>query len=48
MILGNVVDKLHDDNRLANPRTPEGSNLAALGKGTNKVDNLDTCLEDGC
>src|SRR5205085_1037967 len=45
--LGDVVDELHDDDGLADAGTAEGADFAALGEGTDEVDDLDAGLEDG-
>ena len=45
MVLGHVVDKLHDDDRLAHARAAEEADLAALEKGLDQVDDLDAGLE---
>ena len=44
--LGNVVDELEDDDRLAHARTAEGAGLAALDEGADEIDDLDAGLED--
>ena len=44
--LSNVVDQLHDDNGLTNTRTTESTNFTTLSKRADKVDDLDTSLED--
>ena len=46
MHFGDVVDQFHDQNRLANTRTPEETDFAALGIGRQKVDNLDACHQN--
>jgi hypothetical protein len=46
MPLGDVVDELHDDDRLADARTAERADLAALGEGTDEVDDLDAGFEN--
>ncbi len=45
MVLGDVVDELHDDNGLAHACAAEEADLAALQKGLNEVDDLDAGLE---
>ena len=45
---GDVVDQLHDDDRLADARAAERADLAALGEGTNQIDDLDAGLENRC
>ncbi len=44
--LGDVVDEFHDDDRLADARTTECSNLATLGERTDEVDDLDAGFEN--
>ena len=39
--LGDVVDELHDDDRLADAGAAKGADLAALQKGANQIDDLD-------
>ena len=46
MQLRDVVDELHDDDRLADARTTEGSDLTALEKGTDQIDDLNTGGQD--
>src|SRR5262245_2751499 len=41
MVQGDVIDELHDDNRLADPCTSEESDLASLAVGLQQIDNLD-------
>ena len=41
MGLGDVVDQLLDDHRLADPGAAEEADLAAAGIGREKVDHLD-------
>ena len=43
--LGDVVDQLHDDDGLADARAAERADLAALGEGTDQIDDLDAGLE---
>ena len=45
MIFGDVVDQFHDDNRLADTRAAEQSDLAALQKGLDEVDDLHAGFE---
>ena len=45
VLLGDVVDKLGDNNRLAHARAAEHADLATLGEGGNQVDDLDARLE---
>src|SRR5262249_23277776 len=40
--LGDIIDELHDDDRLADPGTAEEPDLAALGVGRKQIDDLDT------
>jgi hypothetical protein len=44
--LRDVVDELHDHDRLADARTAEGADLAALGEGRDQVDDLDAGFEN--
>ena len=46
MRLGDVVDQLHDQHGLADAGAAEEADLAALGVGRQKVDDLDARLED--
>src|SRR5207244_2041828 len=46
MAFGDIIDELLNDNGLANTGTTEGTDLTAFHKGTDKVDNFDTSLED--
>ena len=46
MALGDIVDELHDDDRLTDARSAERTDFATLGKGTNEVDDFDSCLQD--
>ena len=46
MSLGDIVDKLHDDDGLADTGSAERADFATLGEGTNEVDNFDSRLED--
>ena len=41
MQLGDVVDQLHDDDRLAHARAAERANLAALEERADEIDHLD-------
>ncbi|KAF5031629.1 hypothetical protein DSECCO2_625780 [anaerobic digester metagenome] len=41
VVLGDVVDHLHEDNGLADAGTAEHAHLAALGEGDEQVDDLD-------
>jgi hypothetical protein len=42
--LGDVVNKLHDENGLADTSTTEKTNLSSLGVGAQKVDNLNAYI----
>ena len=44
MKFGDIVDKLHDKDGLADTGTTEETNLTSLGVGSQKVDNLNTCI----
>ena len=46
VLLGNVVDQLHDQDGFTNARTAEQTDLAALGIRSDQVDDLDSCLEN--
>ena len=46
MLLGNVVDKLHDEHRFADARAAEQTDLAAFGIGAEQVDDLDAGLQN--
>src|SRR5687768_14989276 len=46
--LGDVVDELHDDDRLAHAGTTEGADFTTLGEGADEVDDLDARLENLC
>ena len=46
MLLGDVVDQLHNDNRLADARATEQADFTALGKRRDQVDDLDAGFED--
>ena len=43
--LGDVVDELHDDDRLAHAAT-EGTDLSSLDEGADEIDDLDARLEN--
>src|ERR1019366_7521639 len=45
MVLGDVVDELHNDDSFADPSAAEQADLAALQKGLDEVDDLDAGLE---
>ena len=45
MLLGNIVDKLHNKNRFTNTCTAEKTYLTALCIGGYKVNYLDTCFK---
>ena len=42
MVLGDVVDQLHDDDGLADTGTTEQTDLTSSGVGGQHVDDLDT------
>ena len=44
--LGDVVDELHDDDGLADASATESAHLAALGEGTDQIDDLDAGLQN--
>src|SRR6185436_18612608 len=46
VLLGDVVDQLHDDHGLAHSGTAEQAHLAALRVGSEQVYDLDARLED--
>ena len=46
VLLGDVVDQLHDDHGLADAGAAEQADLSALGVGRQQVDHLDAGLED--
>ena len=46
VLLGNVVDQLHDQHRLAHAGAAEQADLAALGIGGDQVDDLDAGFQD--
>ena len=46
MAVGDVVDKLHDKHGLAHASTTKQTNLTTLREWLNKVDNLDTSIEN--
>ena len=43
MELGDIVDKLHNQDSLADTSTTEETNFTSLGVGSQKVNNLNTC-----
>ena len=45
MSFGNIVNQLHNHDRLAHSRSSEGSRFAPLGERTNKIDYLDPGLQ---
>ncbi len=45
VVLGDVVDQLHDDDRLAHTGAAKQADLAALQKGLDQIDDLDAGLE---
>ena len=48
VLLGDVADELLDDDRLAHAGAAEDADLAALGKRSDQVDDLEAGLEDLC
>ena len=46
MTVGNVVDKLHDEHRLAHTSATKEAYLATLRERLDEVDNLDTSVEN--
>src|SRR5215467_15995158 len=48
VVQGDVIDELHDDNRLADPCTSEESDLASLAVGLQQIDHLDACFKHFC
>ena len=46
MAFGDVIDQLHDHDRLADARAAERADFAALGEGTDEVDDFNAGLED--
>ena len=46
VLLGDVVDELLDEHRLAEPRASEEADLASLHEGRDEVDDLEAGLED--
>jgi hypothetical protein len=44
--LGDVVDELENDDRLADAGAAERAGLAALDEGADQIDDLDAGLED--
>ncbi len=46
VLLGDVIDELKDDDRLADARATERTDLAALGEGADQIDDLDAGLEN--
>ena len=46
MTLGDVVDQLHDDDRLADTRAAEKADLPAFYEWRDQIDDLDARLED--
>ena len=46
VLLGHVVDQLHDQHRLAHARAAEQADLAALGIGGDQVHHLDAGFQD--
>ena len=48
MLLGNVIDELHDQNGFADAGAAEQTNLTALGIRCDQVNNLDARFKDLC
>src|SRR5580704_11086401 len=48
VLLGDVIDELHDDHGLAHARAAKQSDLAAFQKWLNEIDDLYTSLEHFC
>ena len=46
MFLRNVVDKFLDENRLADSRATEKTDLSTLEIGLEKIYDLDSCVKD--
>ena len=46
VLLGDRVDELHDDDRLADAGATEQTDLSTLGVGREEIDDLDAGLED--
>jgi hypothetical protein len=46
MKLRNIINKLHDDDRLADPGAAERAYLAALEERANQVDDFDSCRKN--
>ena len=46
MLGGNVVDKLHDDNRFADARAAEQTDFSAFGIRADQVNDFDACFKD--
>ena len=46
MLFGDIVDKFHDKHGLTYSRTSEQTDLTAFGIRAQKVDDLDSGLED--
>ena len=45
MLAGDIVDQFLDDDRLTDPRTPEETNLSALQKRLDQIDDLHSGLK---
>ena len=43
---GNVIDELHDDDRLAYAGAAERTDLTALGEGADQINNLDASFKN--
>src|ERR1700746_598228 len=46
MELCDVINKLHDDDRLSNASAAERAHFASLQEGANQVDYLDPCRQE--
>ena len=46
MLLGDVVDELHDEDRFADAGAAEEADFTAFGVGGDQVDDFDACFED--
>ena len=46
MAFGNVIDELHDDDRLAHASAAERTDLTAFGEGADQINNLDASFKN--
>ena len=46
MLLGNVIDQFHDENRLAHASAAEQADFTALGIGSNQVNHFNARFQD--